>query len=64
MSDTDALRESGPSGGKIAAVAGFQVVLVVLLCGMLRVLLDHVAWYRSFRRGKRCSRCGHLAPDT
>jgi hypothetical protein len=31
---------------------------------MLRVLLDHVAWYRSFRRGKRCSRRGHLAPDT
>jgi hypothetical protein len=49
MSDRDdALRESGPSAVKVAAIAAVQVVLVVLICGMLRVVLEHAAWYRSF----------------
>lgn len=48
MSDGSEFRESGPSALKEAAIAGVQVVLVALICGLLRAMLDRATWYRGF----------------
>ncbi len=46
MSAGNEFRESGPSALKDAAIAGIQLVLVVLICGLLRVMLERATWYR------------------